>query len=124
MKETCTNIKTESFEEQGWNLANYAFSKKELKPTVYYDETLDCTLFFDNQNFYCFDGANIDIEVYVIEKEPDGTFGLFSEDTFAACEMYIGYVIGACEGDLDKVMVHTLDFDGVPLSSIIGFEDY
>ena len=31
-------------EYQGWNLAHYAFSKDALKPTVYYDETLDCTL--------------------------------------------------------------------------------
>lgn len=33
-------------EYQGWNLAHYAFSKDALEPTVYYDETLDCTILY------------------------------------------------------------------------------
>jgi len=107
-------------EDQGWNLAHYAFSKDALEPTVYYDETLDCTLFFDNKNFYCFEGKDIDIDVFVLTKEPNGTFELFSNDTFALCEKYIDFVINTCEGDLSKVRVYTLDYDGVQLSELIG----
>lgn len=116
--------RTNEFEEQGWNLAHYAFSKNALKPTVYYDETLGCTLFFDNSNFYCFSGQNIDMEVFVLVKEPDGTFGLFSEDFFCECDKYIDYVINACEGDLEKVSVHTVDFNNEPLSNLITVEDW
>lgn len=111
--------KTNEFESQGWGLAHYAFSKNELKPTVYYDETLDCTLFFDNANFYCFSGQDINMEVFELSKNPDGTFGLFSEDSFAECDEYIDYVINACEGDLEKVTVYTVDFDGESLSNLI-----
>lgn len=116
--------KTNGFEEQGWNLAHYAFSKDVLKPTVYYDETLDCTLFFDNKNFYCFEGQDINLPIFELTKEPDGTFGLFSEDTFAECEAYIDYVINACDGDLSKVRVYTLDYDNEPLSNLIAIEDW
>ena len=111
------------FKKQGWNLAHYAFSKNVLKPTVYYDETLDCTLLFDNKTFYCFSGQDINVEVFVLTKEPDGTFGLFSDDTFAGCEMYIDYVINACECNLSKVSVYSLDIDNEPLSSLIGMYD-
>ena len=115
-------------EDQGWNLAHmrlahYAFSKDALKPTVYYDETLDCTLFFDNKNFYCFEGKDIGIEVFVLVKGSDGAFDLVSDDTFDSCEKYIDFVINACEGDLSKVRVYTLDYDGVQLSELIGVLD-
>jgi len=115
--------KTNDFEEQGWDLAHYVFSKDALKPTVYYDETLDCTLFFDNKNFYCFEGQDINTTIFELTKEPDGTFGLFSEDAFAECETYIDFVISACEGDLSKVRVYTLDYDNEPLSNLIAIED-
>jgi hypothetical protein len=115
--------KTNDFEEQGFNLAHYAFSKKDLKPTVYYVETLDCTLVFDNKSFYCFEGSDISIEVFVLTKEHD-RFGLFSEDTLAACEPFLDYVISACECDLSKVKVHTLDFDDEPLSNLMSIEDW
>ena len=110
-------------EYQGWNLAHYAFSKDALKPTVYYDETLDCTLFFDNKNFYCFEGKDLGSEVFVLVKGSDGAFDLVSDDTFALCEEYIDFVINACEGDLSKVRVYTLDYDGVQLSELIGVLD-
>lgn len=116
--------KTNDFEEQGYDLAHYAFSKNTLKPTVYYDETLDCTLFFDNENFYCFRGRDINVEVFELIKEPDGTFSLFSDDTFAGCEEYIDFVISACECDLSKVIVWTLDIDGEPLSNLVGIADW
>ena len=111
------------FEKQGWNLAHYAFSKDALKPTVYYDETLDCTLFFDNKNFYCFEGKDLGIEVFVLVKGSDGAFDLVSDDTFALCEEYIDFVINACEGDLSKVNVNTLDYGSVQLSELIGVLD-
>lgn len=114
--------KTNDFEEQGYNLAHYAFFKNDLKPTVYYEETLDCTLFFDNKNFYCFEGKDINMQVFVLTKEPDGTFGLFADGTFAECETYIDFVINACEGDLSKVSVYTLDFDCEPLSNLIDVD--
>ena len=110
-------------EYQGWNLAHYAFSKDALKPTVYYDETLDCTLLFDNKNFHCFEGKDIGIEVFVLVKGSDGAFDLVSDDTFALCEKYIDFVINACEGDSSKVRVNTLDYDSVQLSQLIGVLD-
>lgn len=116
--------KTNGFEEQSWHLAQCAFSKDVLKPTVYYDETLHCTLFFDNKNFYCFEGQDISVEVFVLTKEPDGTFGLFSDDTFSVCEKYIDYVINACECDLSNVTVYTLDVNCEPLSNLIVIEDW
>ena len=106
-------------EYQGWDLAHYAFSKDTLEPTVYYDETLNCTLFFDNKAFHCFEGKDVSLEVFVLIKGLDGTFELVSDDTFALCEKYIDFVINACEGDLSKVSVYTLDCDGVPLSELI-----
>ena len=106
-------------ENQGWNLAHYAFSKDALKPTVYYDEALDCTLLFNNKYFHCFEGKDTGIEVFYLVKWPDGTFELGSNDTFALCEEYIDFVINACEGDLSKVNVHTLDCDGEPLSELM-----
>lgn len=111
------------FNKQGWNLAHYAFSKNVLKPTVYYEKELNCTLVFDNKKFYCFSGQDLSFEVFVLTKEPNGTFGLFSDYTFAECERYIDYVIDACEGDLSKVSVYSLDFDDEPLSSLIGLID-
>ena len=113
-------METNDFEKQGYNLAHYAFSKDALKPTVYYDETLDCTLFFDNKSFYCFEGKDISFEVFVLTKEPDGTFGLFSYNTFYECEKYIDFVINACEGDLSKVSFYTLDYDNEQLSNLIN----
>ena len=110
-------------EYQGWNLAHYAFSKDALKPTVYYDETLDCTLFFDNKHFHCFEGKDTGTEVFVLVKGSDGAFDLVSDDTFDLCEKYIDFVINACEGDLSKVRVYTLDYDGVQLSELIGVLD-
>ena len=110
-------------EYQGWDLAHYAFSKDALKPTVYYDELLDCTLFFDNKTFHCFGGKDISLEVFELIKGPDGTFELASDDTFALCEEYIDFVINACEGDLSKVRVYTLDCDSVPLSELIDVLD-
>ena len=107
-------------EDQGWDLAHYAFSKDALKPTVYYDETLNCTLFFDNKNFYCFEGKGVSVEVFVLTKEPNGTFELFSNDTFGLCEKYIDFVINACEGHLSKVNVNTLDYGNEPLDQLIG----
>ena len=104
---------------QGWNLAHYAFSKDALEPTVYYDETLDCTLFFDNKAFHCFDGKILVSEVFVLIKGSDGTFELVSDDTFGECFEYTDFVINACEGDLSKVSVNTLDCDSVPLSELI-----
>ena len=106
-------------EYQGWNLAHYAFSKDALKPTVYYDETLDCTLFFDNKTFHCFEGKDISNEVFVLIKVPDGTFELVSNDTFDLCEKYIDFVEKACEFDLSKVSVNTLDCDNVQLDQLI-----
>lgn len=106
--------------KQGYNLAHYAFSKDVLKPTVYYDETLDCTLFFDNKSFYCFKGKDLSFEVYVLTKEPDGTFGLFSYDTFYECEKYIDFVINACEGDISKVSVYTSDCDSEKLNYLMS----
>ena len=111
--------KGNKMENQGWNLAHYAFSKDALKPTVYYDETLDCTLFFDNKNFYCFEGKDLGNEVFLLTKGPDGTFELFSDDTFDLCEEYIDFVINACEYDLSKVNVYTLDCDE-PLDQLIS----
>ena len=108
------------FENQGWNLAHYAFSKDALKPTVYYDEILDCTLFFDNKAFHCFDGKNLVSEVFELIKGPDGTFELVSDDTFDSFEEYTDFVINACERDLSKVRVHTLDCDGEPLDQLIS----
>ena len=117
--------KTNDFEKQGYDLAHYAFSKDALKPTVYYDETLDCTLFFDNKNFYCFEGKDLSFEVFELIKNPDGTFGLFSYDTFCQCEKYIDFVINACEGDLSKVSIYTLDYDNEQLSYLINVvEEY
>ena len=107
-------------EYQGWNLAHYAFSKDASKPTVYYDEALDCTLLFNNKYFYCFEGKDTGIRVFFFAKKSDGTFELASDDTFALCEEYIDFVINACEGDLSKVWVYTLDYDGVQLSELIG----
>lgn len=107
-------------EYQGWDLAHYAFSKDALKPTVYYDELLDCTLLFDNKNFYCFEGKGLDIEVFVLVKGYDGVLELVSDDTFYSCENYIDFVINACEGDLSKVRVNTFDCDSEPLSELIG----
>lgn len=104
---------------QGWNLAHYAFSKDALEPTVYYDEILDCTLFFDNKAFHCFDGKNLVSEVFELIKGPDGTFELVSDDTFDACDEYTDFVLNACEGDLSKVRVYTLDYDGVQLDQLI-----
>ena len=115
--------KTDDFEKQGYYLAHYAFSKDALKPTVYYDDTLDCTLFFDNNNFYCFEDKDLSCEVFVLTKEPDGTFGLFSDDTFYQCEKYIDFVINACEGDLSKVSVYTLDYDDETLNNLIVVEE-
>ena len=106
-------------EYQGWNLAHYAFSKDALKPTVYYDETLDCTLFFDNKTFHCFEGKDISNEVFVLIKVPDGTFELVSNDTFDLCEKYIDFVEKACEFDLSKVSVNALDCDNVQLDQLI-----
>lgn len=116
--------KTNDFEKQGYDLAHYAFSKDALKPTVCYYETLDCTLFFDNKNFYCFKGKDLSCEVFVLTKEPDGTFGLFSEDTFYECEKYIDFVINACEGDLYKVSIYTLDYDNEQLNNLINVLDW
>ena len=110
-------------EYQGWNLAHYAFSKDALKPTVYYDETLDCTLFFDNKTFYCFEGKDIGINVFELVKGDDGVLELVVDDIFASCEEYIDFVINACEGDLSKVRVNTLDYDSVPLSELISVLD-
>ena len=107
-------------EYQGWNLAHYAFSKDVLKPTVYYDEILECTLFFDNKTFHCFEGKDISNEAFVLIKVPNGTFELVSNDTFDSCEKYIDFVIKACEGDLSKVSVNTLDCDNVQLDQLIG----
>ena len=106
-------------EYQGWDLAHYAFSKDALEPTVYYDEILDCTLLFDNKNFHCFEGKDLGSEVFLLTKGPDGTFELVSDDTFALCEEYTDFVINACEGDLSKVSVNTLDYDSEPLSELI-----
>lgn len=106
-------------EWQGWNLAHYAFSKDALEPTVYYDEILDCTLFFDNKHFHCFEGKDLGNEVFLLTKGPDGTFELVSDDTFDACDEYTDFVIEACEGDLSKVSVNTLDCDSVQLSELI-----
>ena len=106
-------------EYQGWDLAHYAFSKDALKPTVYYDELLDCTLLFDNKTFRCFEGKDVSLEVFVLIKGSDGTFELVSNDTFDLCEEYIDFVINACEGDLSKVSVYTLDYDSEPLSELI-----
>ena len=106
-------------EHQGWNLAHYAFSKDALEPTVYYDEILECTLFFDNKTFHCFEGKDLDREVFVLIKGPDGTFELVSNDTFDLCEKYIDFVIEACEGDLSKVSVNTLDCDSEQLDQLI-----
>lgn len=109
---------------QGYDLAHYAFSKDALEPAVYYDETLECTLFFDNKNFHCFEGKDIGNEVFVLIKGPDGTFELVSNGhTFFECEEYIDFVINACEGDLSKVYVNTLDFDSEQLSQLIGVLD-
>lgn len=110
-------------EYQGWNLAHYAFSKDALKPTVYYDETLDCTLFFDNKTFHCFEGKDISLELFELIKGPDGTFELVSDDTFGECFKYIDFVENACEGDLSKVRVNTLDYGSVQLSELIGVLD-
>ena len=107
-------------EDQGWNLAHYAFSKDALEPTVYYDETLDCTLFFDNKTFYCFEGKDLSNELFVLIKCPDGIFELVSDDTFGLCEEYLDFVIEACEGDLSKVRVNTIDCDSVQLSELIS----
>ena len=106
-------------EYQGWNLAHYAFSKDALKPTVYYDELLDCTLFFDNKTFHCFKGKDISLELFELIKGSDGTFELASDDTFAECFEYIDFVENACEGDLSKVSVSTLDCDCEPLSELM-----
>ena len=106
-------------EYQGWNLAHYAFSKDASEPTVYYDEALDCTLLFNNKYFHCFEGKDTGIEVFYLAKWFDGTFELVSDDTFALCEKYIDFVINACEGDLSKVRVYTLDCDGEPLSELM-----
>ena len=110
-------------EYQGWNLAHYAFSKDALKPTVYYDELLDCTLLFDNKTFRCFEGNDVSLEVFVLIKGSDGTFELVSEDTFDECFKYIDFVENACEGDLSKVSVYTLDCDSEPLSELIHVVD-
>ena len=110
-------------EYQGWNLAHYAFSKDALKPTVYYDETLDCTLFFDNKHFHCFEGKDLGSEVFLLTKGSDGTFELVSNDTFDLCEKYIDFVIKACEGDLSKVRVDTLDHEGKLYQLIDVIED-
>ena len=110
-------------EHQGWHLAHYAFSKDALKPTVYYDETLDCTLFFDNKTFYCFEGKDISNEVFVLIKVPDGTFELVSNCTFDECDEYTDFVIEACEGDLSKVRVNTLDCDSEQLDQLISVLD-
>ena len=107
-------------EYQSWNLAHYAFSKDALKPTVYYDEILDCTLFFDNKTFHCFEGKDLSSEVFLLTKGPNGTFELVSNDTFDLCEKYIDFVEKACEGDLSKVRVNTLDCDGEQLDQLIG----
>ena len=107
-------------EYQGWNLAHYAFSTDALEPTVYYDETLDCTLLFNSKYFYCFKGKDTGIRVFFFGKVSNGNFELVSDDTFDLCEEYIDFVINACEGDLSKVRVYTLDYDGVQLSELIG----
>ena len=106
-------------EYQGWNLAHYAFSKDALEPTVYYDEILECTLFFDNKHFHCFEGKDLGREVFLLTKGPNGTFELVSNDTFDLCEKYIDFAIKACEGDLSKVRVDTLDCDGEQLDQLI-----
>lgn len=106
-------------EYQGWDLAHYAFSKDALEPTVYYDEILDCTLFFDNKTFHCFGGKNLVSEVFELIKGPDGTFELVSDDTFDSFEEYTDFVINACERDLSKVRVHTIDCDSVQLDQLI-----
>lgn len=110
-------------EYQGWNLAHYAFSKDALEPTVYYDETLNCTLFFDNKHFHCFEGKDLGNEVFLLTKGPDGTFELVSDDTFDECFKYIDFVENACEGDLSKVSVYTLEYDSEPLSELIHVVD-
>lgn len=106
-------------EYQGWNLAHYAFSKDVLEPTVYYDEILECTLFFDNKHFHCFEGKDLGREVFLLTKGPNGTFELVSNDTFDECYKYADFVEKACEFDLSKVSVNTLDCDNVQLDQLI-----
>lgn len=106
-------------EYQGWNLAHYAFSKDALEPTVYYDEILECTLFFDNKHFHCFEGKDLGREVFLLTKGPNGTFELVSNDTFDECYKYADFVEKACEFDLSKVSVNTLDCDSVQLDQLI-----
>lgn len=104
---------------KGWNLAHYAFSKDVLEPTVCCDELLACTLFFDNKNFHCFEGKDLGNEVFLLTKGPDGTFELVSNNTFDECYKYIDFVEEACEFDLSKVSVNTLDCDNVQLDQLI-----
>ena len=119
-RKTFEKYKDKKMECQGWNLAHYAFSKDALEPTVYYDETLDCTLFFDNKHFHCFEGKDLGNEVFLLTKRSDGAFDLVSDDTFGACDKYADFVVNACEGDLSKVRVNTLDYGNIQLGQLIG----
>lgn len=59
------------------------------------------------------------MKVFLLTKGPNGTFELVSNDTFDACDKYIDFVEEACELDLSKVSVNTLDCNNVQLDQLI-----
>ena len=69
------------------------------------------------------EGKDLGGEVFLLTKGPNGTFELVSNDTFDACYKYTDFVVNACELDLSKVSVNTLDCDNVQLDQLIHIVD-